>query len=95
MAVIGFDLDGESMERIAETMSNSPLRGELIESLDDWFLDEGDAAFTEFLEECPGADRQHLRQLLRAAQRDREIGRPDAVRKLFKALRTALEEAGD
>ena len=64
-----------------------------VERWRDRLLGEGDAAFTEFLDECPGADRQHLRQLLRTAQRDREIGRPDGVRKLFKALRTALDEA--
>lgn len=48
---------------------------------------EGDGALSEFLAAHPLADRQQLRTLIRAAQRDRERGRPDAQRKLFRFLR--------
>lgn len=51
---------------------------------------EGDEAFTELLDEFPDLDRQQLRSLIRAAQRDREKGRPDAPRRLFRYLREAL-----
>ncbi|MGB5733228.1 MAG: ribosome biogenesis factor YjgA [Thiohalocapsa sp.] len=54
-------------------------------------IDEGDAALTEFLDEHPAADRQQLRTLVRAAQRDSERGRPDAPRKLFRLLREVVE----
>lgn len=56
---------------------------------------EGDAALTEFFDAHPDADRQHLRQLVRDAQRDTARGRPEAPRRLFRALRTLLAEAPD
>jgi len=54
-------------------------------------IDEGDAALTEFLDAHPDADRQQLRTLVRAAQRDSERGKPDAPRKLFRLLREVVE----
>jgi ribosome-associated protein len=51
--------------------------------------DEG--ALSEFIDECPEVDRQQLRALIRAAQRDQERGRPDAPRKLFRFLRDTVE----
>jgi ribosome-associated protein len=54
-------------------------------------IDEGDAALTEFLDAHPDADRQQLRTLVRAAQRDSERGKPDAPRKLFRLLRAVVE----
>lgn len=52
---------------------------------------EGDAAVNAFIAECPQVDRQQLRALVRAAQRDAERGKPDAPRKLFRFLRDALD----
>lgn len=54
---------------------------------------EEDGALSAFIEQCPEVDRQQLRTLIRAAQRDRERDRPDAPRKLFRFLRETLEEA--
>jgi ribosome-associated protein len=50
---------------------------------------EGDSeSFGAFLADYPNADRQHLRQLIQAAQREREREQPPAAyRKLFKYLR--------
>jgi ribosome-associated protein len=50
---------------------------------------EGDSeAFGTFLDDFPNADRQHLRQLIQAAQRERDRELPPvAYRKLFKYLR--------
>ncbi len=52
---------------------------------------EGDAAVAAFVDQCPAVDRQQLRSLVRAAQRDTERGKPDAPRKLFRFLRETLE----
>jgi len=54
----------------------------------------GDAALTELFDAYPDADRQSLRQLVRAAQRDAERGRPEAPRRLFRALRALMEDGG-
>jgi ribosome-associated protein len=56
-------------------------------------LAEGDTALAELLDLSPGADGQALRQLVRTAQRDRDAGRPDGPRKLFRALRAVLDAA--
>jgi len=53
-------------------------------------ITEGDGALSELLAAHPHADRQQLRTLMRAAQRDRDRGRPDAQRKLFRFLRESL-----
>ena len=51
-------------------------------------IDGGSEAFGEFLDTFPGADRQHLRHLIQAVQREREKEQPPAAyRKLFKYLR--------
>jgi ribosome-associated protein len=54
-------------------------------------IEEGDGALTEFLDAYPSADRQELRTLVRAAQRDAARQRPDAPRKLFRLLRGLMD----
>jgi len=53
---------------------------------------EGDGALAELLGLCPRADRQQLRHLMRAARRDRERGRMDASRKMFRFLREIMKD---
>jgi len=59
--------------------------------LEQWrerLLTEGDIALQALLEIAPEADRQHLRQLIRAGRREREQAQsPAAQRKLFKYLK--------
>lgn len=56
-------------------------------------LIEGDKpAFQQLVNSCPGIDVQHLRQLVRAAQKDKEENKPPAnARKLFAFIRESLE----
>ena len=54
---------------------------------------EGDPVSEAFIAECPTVDRQQLRTLVRAAQRDAARGKPDAPRKLFRFLREAMDAA--
>lgn len=56
-------------------------------------IGEGDVALGELLDEYPNADRQHLRALVRSATRDREQGRPEGPRRLFRAIRELVEGA--
>ncbi len=54
-------------------------------------LEQGDSALGGFLDEHPQADRQRLRQLIRAAALEHERGKPPAAaRKLFRYLRDIL-----
>ena len=54
-------------------------------------LEEGDGALAELLAECPQADRQQLRQLVRNAIEERNRNKPPrAFRELFKRVRELL-----
>lgn len=58
-----------------------------IESWRDRLLTEGDSLLGELLEEFPAIDRQHVRQLIREAQRERDTEKPPRhARLLFRYL---------
>lgn len=59
-----------------------------LEALRDRLIAEGDAALDEVLVEHPGADRQHLRNLIRQANVEATKQKPPkASRELFRTLR--------
>lgn len=59
-----------------------------LEQLRDEIVATGLAAMEKVLTEYPDADRQHLRQLITAAVKERELQQPPAAaRKLFRYLR--------
>ncbi|WP_295543746.1 ribosome biogenesis factor YjgA [uncultured Thiohalocapsa sp.] len=58
-------------------------------------IEAGDTALSDLLDRYPQADRQQLRSLVRAAQRDVERGRPEGPRKLFRFLRSLLDSVDD
>jgi ribosome-associated protein len=58
-------------------------------------ISEGDGALAQFLTQYPEAERQPLRTLIRAAQRDSERGRPEGPRKLFRHLRDLIQSTTD
>lgn len=61
----------------------------------DRLLEEGDAALSELVQTYPAADRQHLRQLVRTASRDRTQGKSrQAFRNLLREVRS-LDEAAE
>ncbi len=63
-----------------------------LEQLRDTLLTEGVNAMDKVLEPYPQADRQHLRQLIITAVKEREQEKPPAAaRKLFKYLRELAE----
>ena len=63
-----------------------------LEKLRDQLVAEGVAAMERVLEQYPDADRQHLRQLITAAVKERDANQPPAAaRKLFRYLRDLAE----
>lgn len=69
-----------------------------IERWRDRLLDEGDKALEELFDAYPQLDRQHLRQLVRNAVRERDAGKtPRTAREIFRYLRDQLatDEAAD
>ena len=54
---------------------------------------EGDAALTDLLNEHPSADRQQLRNLIRAAQKEKEQNKlSKAYREIYQILKTLILE---
>ncbi len=63
----------------------------MLENWRDRLLAEGDNALGELLKQFPDADRQHLRQLMRSAKKERELNKPPrAARELFQYLKSLL-----
>jgi ribosome-associated protein len=59
-----------------------------LEQLRDVLIERGVDAMSEVLEQFPDADRQHLRQLIVAAAKEKAANQPPAAaRKLFRYLR--------
>ena len=66
-----------------------------LEQWRDRLVEEGDRALEAFLEHYPQTDRQHLRQLVRAAGREKRQGKPaGAGKKLFLLLREISAASG-
>lgn len=59
-------------------------------------LEQADVALTEFVSQYPGADRQHLRQLVRQSNRTPPDARSKrAATALFRAVNTILKNADE
>jgi len=60
-------------------------------TLENWrerLINEGDKALSELLDQYPSADRQHIRQLIRSAQKEKQNNKPPkSYRELFRYLR--------
>ncbi|MCP4995123.1 MAG: DUF615 domain-containing protein [Gammaproteobacteria bacterium] len=85
--------DATQIQTLFERIDNEHLqdtrRFHRIERWRDRLVTEGDSVLGELLDACPGADRTHLRQLIRASRKEIEKGKPPASqRKIFKYLKT-------
>lgn len=68
----------------------------IIERWRERLLTEGNDALTELLDEQPQADRQHLRQLMRNAQKELATGQPSkSSRLLYRYLKTLFDFDGE
>ena len=84
--------NSELVEQLFARMDHEQLRDtqhfHRLERWRDRLLDEGDRVLGELLDECPNADRQQLRQLVRQARKERSEQKPPTMqRKLFRYLR--------
>lgn len=81
----------EALERVQGRHALSVAHHHQCERWRDRLLAEGDAALGALLDEYPHADRQRLRQLMRAAQAEQAQGKPPkSARELFRALRELI-----
>jgi len=83
------DVGGEAARRDTAALHR-------VETWRDRLMVDGDASLAELLADHPGADRQHLRQLVRNAIDERNRNKPPhAFRELFRELRELLLQADD
>lgn len=90
-------IDVEPIEQAMAALHNDAARETArLHKLEQWrdrLLEEGDHALSELLDDYPQADRQHLRQLLRNAQREKQQNKPPkSARELFRYLRELMVE---
>ena len=83
----------EALEKIENKHNQQQAMLHKLEILRDELIVKGDAALTDLLNEYPSADRQQLRNLIRAAQKEKEQNKPSkAYREIYQILRTLILE---
>ncbi|MFC4520177.1 ribosome biogenesis factor YjgA [Cupriavidus pinatubonensis] len=81
-----------ALEGFKGTSKAETARMHLIERWRELLLAD-DAALTRFLAEHPGTDVQTVRNIIRSARREKELGKPPRYfRELFQAIKAALDE---
>lgn len=82
----------QALADLKNTAGKEAAKFHRLEQWRDRLVDEGDAALGDLLEAFPDADRQHLRQLIRNAQREAAKNKPPkSAREIFRYLRNLAE----
>lgn len=79
----------QALEKIENKHNQQQIEFHQVEQLRDKLIAEGDIAIAQLLDEYPQFDRQHLRNLVRNAQREqkKEKGSPKYYREIFQYLK--------
>ena len=83
----------ESLDKIENKHNQQQAMLHKLELLRDELVADGDDALSKLLEEHPDADRQHLRNLIRAAKKEKEQNKaPKAYREIYQYLKSLILE---
>ena len=83
----------EALEKFENKHNQQQAMLHKLEILLDELVAKGDVALTDLLNEHPSADRQQLRNLIRAAQKEKEQNKPSkAYREIYQILKTLILE---
>jgi ribosome-associated protein len=86
----------EKLSRIKNKSAHAVREHHVVERWRDRLIAEGNDALTILLAEQPQADRQLLRQLLRNAQKEAELGKPPkSSRLLYRQLKELFKVEGE
>ena len=90
-------MDVEPIQAALEKLENKHQQQQAmlhkLELLRDALVAKGDDALTDFLMDYPQADRQHLRNLIRTASKEKEQNKPaKAYREIFQYLKEIVLE---
>ncbi len=90
------DVDPEPIQQHFEQLRQKTRRQvqahHMLEQWRDRMIEEDDAVIEAYIQENGNADRQHLRQLVRQARKERDLNKPPkSARTLFRYLREMTE----
>lgn len=96
--VLRNEQDPEALRRAVEAFDagseEHTRRHHLAERWRDHLIAEGNTAVAGFVEQCPATDVQHLRNLVRNAQKDAKVEKNTGHgKKLFRYLRECIDES--
>ena len=81
----------ESLDKIENKHNQQQAMLHKLELLRDELVEQGDDALAKLLDEHPDADRQHLRNLIRSAQKERAQNKPPkAYREIYQYLKALI-----
>lgn len=81
----------ESLDKIENKHNQQQAMLHKLELLRDELVKQGDDALAKLLDEHPDADRQHLRNLIRSAQKEKAQNKPPkAYRDIYQYLKTLI-----
>lgn len=81
----------ESLDKIENKHNHQQAMLHKLELLRDELVEQGDDALAKLLDEHPDADRQHLRNLIRSAQKEKAQNKPPkAYRDIYQYLKTLI-----
>ena len=81
----------ESLDKIENKHNQQQAMLQKLELLRDELVEQGDDALAKLLDEHPDADRQHLRNLIRSAQKEKAQNKPPkAYREIYQYLKTLI-----
>ncbi|WP_273384459.1 ribosome biogenesis factor YjgA [Actinobacillus porcinus] len=81
----------ESLDKIENKHNQQQAMLHKLELLRDELVEQGDDALAKLLDEHPNADRQHLRNLIRSAQKEKAQNKPPkAYRDIYQYLKTLI-----
>ncbi|MEJ2140878.1 MAG: ribosome biogenesis factor YjgA [Gammaproteobacteria bacterium] len=84
----------EAYDKVVDHYREDVKQFHKLENWRDRLVEEGDKALGELLEEMPQVDRQHLRQLIRQASKEKQNNKPPkSSREIFKYLRELSGES--
>lgn len=87
----------EALDKVENRHNQQLALLQKLELTRDQLLEQGDSALEALLTDYPALDRQHLRNLIRAAQKEKQANKPPKnYREIFQYLKTVIvEQAGD
>ncbi len=90
------NIDPAPIQQQLDTLTNQSRQATVqlhkVETWRDRLINEGDTTLQQFFNEFQQADRQHLRQLIRNAEKEKLGNKPPkAYRELFKVIRSLID----